>query len=158
FANICFSTDTLSTTIAQSICHQPQQRGVIMRQNRVKRIIREGGMALGAYSGNIADPLIIEIIGHAGFDAAFIDLEHNSYDLRDVQVMAIAADAVGISLVVRPPGFDPAFLLRLLEMGVQGLQLPHIEDAAAARAAVRAIRYAPLGERGMAPHTRAATF
>jgi len=56
-----------------------------VKENRAKRIVREGGMALGTYVGGIADPQIVEIIGHAGFDAAFIDLEHTSFDLRDVQ-------------------------------------------------------------------------
>src|SRR2546426_11674207 len=51
---------------------------------------------------------------------------------------------------VRTPGFDPAFILRLLDMGVQGIQVPHISDARAAREAVKAVRYAPLGDRGMA--------
>ena len=90
-----------------------------MQTNRVKKIIREGGLALGTYVGGIADPQIVEIIGHAGFDAAFIDMEHTSFDLRDVQLMVMAAERVGISPIVRPPGFDPAFLLRLLDMGVQ---------------------------------------
>jgi len=100
--------------------------------------------------GGIADPQIVEIIGHAGFDAAFIDLEHTSFDLRDVQLMVMAAERMGISPIVRPPGFDPAFILRLLDMGVQGIQLPHINSAAEARAAVAAVRYAPAGDRGMA--------
>ena len=111
-----------------------------MKENRAKRIVREGGMALGTYVGGIADPQIVEIIGHAGFDAAFIDLEHTSFDLRDVQLMVMAAERVGITPVVRTPGFDPAFILRLLDMGVQGIQLPHVNDAETARAAVRAVR------------------
>lgn len=129
-----------------------------MKENRAKRIVRDGGMALGTYVGGIADPQIVEIIGHAGFDAAFIDMEHTSFDLRDVQLMVMAAERVGITPVVRTPGFDPAFILRLLDMGVQGIQLPHVNDAAAARAAVQAVRYAPLGERGMAAATRAADY
>jgi 4-hydroxy-2-oxoheptanedioate aldolase len=129
-----------------------------MRENRVKRILREGGMALGTYVGGIADPQIVEIIGHAGFDAAFIDLEHTSFDLRDVQLMVMAAERMGIAPIVRTPGFDPAFILRLLDMGVQGLQIPHVNDAKAARAAVAAVRYAPLGERGMAGGTRASDY
>jgi 4-hydroxy-2-oxoheptanedioate aldolase len=129
-----------------------------MQPNRVKKILREGGLALGTYVGGIADPQIVEIIGHAGFDAAFIDLEHSSFDLRDVQLMVMAAERVGIAPIVRTPGFDAAFILRLLDMGVQGIQVPHISDAAAARAAVNAVRYAPLGERGMAGTTRAADF
>jgi len=111
-----------------------------VKENRAKRIVREGGMALGTYVGGIADPQIVEIIGHAGFDAAFIDLEHTSFDLRDVQLMVMAAERVGITPVVRTPGFDPAFILRLLDMGVQGIQLPHVNDAETARAAVRAVR------------------
>ena len=121
-----------------------------MQTNRVKKILREGGLALGTYTGGIADPQIVEIIGHAGFDAAFIDMEHTSFDLRDVQLMVMAAERVGITPIVRTPGFDPAFILRLLDMGVQGIQVPHISDARAAREAVKAVRYPPLGERGMA--------
>src|SRR3989442_350040 len=121
-----------------------------MQTNRVKKILREGGLALGTYTGGIADPQIVEIIGHAGFDAAFIDMEHTSFDLRDVQLMVMAAERVGITPIVRTPGFDPAFILRLLDMGVQGIQVPHISDARAAREAVKAVCYAPLGDRGMA--------
>ena len=129
-----------------------------MQDNRVKRILREGGLALGTYTGGIADPQIVEIIGHAGFDAAFIDMEHTSFDLRDVQLMVLAAERVGITPIVRTPGFDPAFILRLLDMGVQGIQVPHINDARAAREAVKAVRYAPLGDRGMAGASRASDY
>src|SRR5579875_3073997 len=91
-----------------------------MRENRVKRILREGGLALGTHVGGLADPQIVEIIGLAGFDAAFIDMEHTSFDLHDVQAMVMAAER--------------------------------------ARAAVKAVRYPPEGERGMAAGSRAADF
>ena len=131
-----------------------------MQTNRVKKILKEGGLALGTYTGGIADPQIVEIIGHAGFDAAFIDMEHTSFDLRDVQLMVMAAERVGITPIVRTPGFDPAFILRLLDMGVQGIQVPHISDARAAREAVKAVRYPPAGRardggRVAAPRTTA---
>jgi 2-keto-3-deoxy-L-rhamnonate aldolase RhmA len=79
-----------------------------MRENRVKRILSEGGLALGTHVGGIADPQIVEIIGLAGFDAAFIDMEHTTYDLHDVQLAVMAAERVGITPIVRTPGFDPA--------------------------------------------------
>jgi 2-keto-3-deoxy-L-rhamnonate aldolase RhmA len=103
-----------------------------MKENRVKRILREGGLALGTHVGGIADPQIVELIGLAGFDAAFIDMEHTCFDLHDVQLAVIAAKRVGINPIVRTPGFDPAFILRLLDMGVQGIQVPHVGDAATA--------------------------
>jgi len=129
-----------------------------MRENRVKRILREGGLALGTHVGGIPDPQIVEIIGLAGFDAAFIDMEHTSFDLHDVQAMVMAAERVGITPIVRTPGFDPAFILRLLDMGVQGVQVPHVGSAEMARAAVQAVRYPPQGERGMAAGSRAAEY
>src|SRR4029078_5406561 len=125
----------------------PGGRRADMQINRVKKILKEGGLALGTYTGGIADPQIVEIIGHAGFDAAFIDMEHTSFDLRDVQLMVMAAERVGITPIVRTPGFDPAFVLRLLDMGVQGIQVPHISDARAARAAREAVRDPALGHR-----------
>jgi 2-keto-3-deoxy-L-rhamnonate aldolase RhmA len=39
-----------------------------MQQNRVKKILREGGLALGTHLGGIPDPQIVELIGLAGFD------------------------------------------------------------------------------------------
>lgn len=129
-----------------------------MQENRVKRIMRDGGLALGTHVGGIADPQIVEIIGLAGFDAAFIDMEHTSFDLRDVQLMVMAAERAGITPIVRTPGFDPAVILRLLDMGVQGIQVPHVSSLATARAAVAAVRYPPQGERGMAAASRAAEY
>jgi 2-keto-3-deoxy-L-rhamnonate aldolase RhmA len=129
-----------------------------MIENRVKRILGQGGLALGTHVGGIADPQIVELIGLAGFDAAFIDMEHTSFDLHDVQLAVMAAERVGITPIVRTPGFDPAFILRLLDMGVQGVQVPHVSSAETARAAVKAVRYPPLGDRGMAAGSRAAEF
>src|SRR5207248_347120 len=108
-----------------------------MQENRVKRIMSEVGLALATHTGGIADPQIVEIIGHAGFDAAFIDMEHTSFDLSTVQLMVMAAERIGITSLVRTPGFDPAFILRLLDMGVQGIQVPHVSDPETAREAVK---------------------
>ena len=129
-----------------------------MQENRVKRILNAGGLALGTHTGGIADPQIVEIIGLAGFDAAFIDMEHTAFDLHDVSLMVMAAERVGITPIVRTPGFDPAFILRLLDQGVQGIQVPHVSDPETAREAVKAVRYPPEGDRGMAAGSRAADF
>jgi pimeloyl-ACP methyl ester carboxylesterase len=64
-------------------------------------------------------------------------MEHTTFDLHDVQEMVMAAERVGVTPIVRTPGFDPAFILRLLDMGVQGVQVPHVSSAAVAREAVK---------------------
>jgi len=40
--------------------------------------------------------------------------------------------------IVRTPGFDAALVLRLLDLGVQGIHVPHVSTAAAARDLVAA--------------------
>src|SRR5215470_24792 len=129
-----------------------------MKENRVKRILREGGLALGTHVGGIADPQIVELIGLAGFDAAFIDMEHTTFELHDVQLAVMAAERVGITPIVRTPGFETAFIMRLLDMGVQGVQVPHVSSAQTARQAVKAVRYPPPAERGMAAGSPAAGY
>src|SRR5260370_37125428 len=103
-----------------------------MQENRVKRIMNEGGLALGTHTGGIADPQVVEIIGLAGFDAAFIDMEHTSFDLPTVQLMVMAAERGGITSIVRTPGFHPAFILRLIHIGAQEIQVPHVSAPPAA--------------------------
>jgi len=128
-----------------------------MRENRVKAKIREGKLAIGTYVG-LADPALVEVIGLAGFDAAFIDTEHSAFDFKLVEEMIRAADLVGITSIVRVPENNPKTFLRILDMGAQAIQVPHIKSRDDAIAAVKAMRYAPLGERGMAGASRASGY
>ncbi len=128
-----------------------------MRENRVKAQMKQGKLALGAYVG-IADPAVVEVIGLAGFDAAFIDMEHTSFDLGVVEGMIRACDVSGITSLVRVPDNNAKTILRVLDAGAQGIQVPHIADVKDAVAVVKAVRYAPMGERGMAGSTRAARY
>ena len=72
--------------------------------------------------------------------------------------MVMAAERVGITPLVRTPGFDPALILRLLDCGAQGIHVPHVTTAETARAAVRATYYPPLGDRGLLMASRASTY
>ena len=128
-----------------------------MRQNRVKKVIKEGRLALGSYV-SFADPAVIEIIGLAGFDAAFIDMEHTSFDLNLVEQMIRAADLAEVTSVIRVLDNDAKLILRILEMGGQGIIVPHVDGVEGARKAVDAVRYAPMGQRGGAGSTRAAGY
>jgi 2-keto-3-deoxy-L-rhamnonate aldolase RhmA len=49
-----------------------------------------------------SSPQIVEMLGYAGFDWVLLDCEHGSLSLSDVEVMAMAADAVGVSSIARP--------------------------------------------------------
>ena len=85
-------------------------------------------------------------------------MEHMAFDLRDIQMMILAAERYGITPMVRTPGFDPAFILRILDMGAQGIYVPHVKSAKLAREIVSAVRYTPLGDRGVIGFSRATGY
>jgi 2-keto-3-deoxy-L-rhamnonate aldolase RhmA len=128
-----------------------------MRENRVKRVMREGGLALVSHVG-FADPAVVEIIAMSGFDGAFIDMEHSGFDFQTVGEMIRIADLTGVTPIVRVPENNAKLILRILDMGAQGIQVPHISGLEDAKRAVAAVRYPPLGERGAAGSTRAAGY
>lgn len=119
--------------------------------------MREGKLSIGAYAG-LADPQIVEIIGLAGFDSVFIDMEHTGFDLPLIGEMIRAAELAGVTSMVRVPDNDAKLILRVLEMGAEGIVIPHVDGVEGAKRAVDAVRYPPLGKRGGAGGTRAARF
>jgi 2-keto-3-deoxy-L-rhamnonate aldolase RhmA len=127
-------------------------------ENRVKRVIDGGGLAIGGLTGNFTNPTIVELIALAGCDAALIDLEHHPIDLGDVQALVVACRSVGITPIVRIPSLDAPLILRLLDLGAQCIQLDGISSAVEARALVDAVRFPPLGSRGLIWNSRAAQY
>ena len=125
----------------------------MMRENRMKARIAGGRAALGC-SLMFPGPQLVEMLGHAGFDWVLLDCEHGSLSLADVEMMAMAADAVGITAIARPRSNAAADIQSVLDRGVAGVQIPHINTAEDARRAVAAVKFGPGAGRGMAAGTR----
>ena len=69
--------------------------------------------------------------------------------------MAMAADAVGITAIARPRSNAAADIAAVMDRGVAGVQIPHIDTADDARRAVAAVKFgAGDGYRGLAAGTR----
>ena len=101
---------------------------------------------------------VIEILGLAGFDFAVVDLEHGPIMPNEVYPMILAAERRGIRLIARLPGLEESYFKWLLDLGIGGLQIPHIKTASDAEKAVSFARFAPDGERGLCRFVRAAEF
>src|SRR5262249_17670480 len=85
-----------------------------------------------------------------------IDTEHCPNDLEMVHRQLQAAQGnASASVVVRPAWNDAVIFKRLLDVGVQSLLVPWVQNADEARRAVAATRYPPAGIRGVATTTRA---
>lgn len=95
-----------------------------------------------------------EILGQLGFDFAVIDEEHAPLNPETTDAIVLACRAQGMAGLVRVR--SPAEILRVLDSGADGVLVPHVTDAPAARLAVARARY--CGERGFSPTTRAGAF
>jgi 4-hydroxy-2-oxoheptanedioate aldolase len=119
----------------------------------LKAKIKEGKPLIGSYV-TFAAPEVVELFAHAGMDYVIIDLQHSSPDWQTLAHMLRAADAGGASPVVRMYTHEPSVILKVLELGAEGISLPDVQGAADIRAAADAIYYPPLGHRGACGHTR----
>ena len=116
-----------------------------------------GESLVGSYV-TIASPEVVEILAFAGLDYVVIDLQHSSPNWDTLAHMLRAADVHRVSTIVRVHDKRPEFLLKVLELGAEGISLPGVTSAAELRAAADAVYYPPLGHRGACPHTRIAGF
>ena len=124
-----------------------------MRANLMKAKLKSGEPALGC-SVMFPSPQIVEMLGHAGFDWVLLDCEHGSLSLADVELMAMAADAVGITPIARPRSNAAPDIQSVMDRGVMGVQVPHVNSAKDARRAVSAVKFGPGAGRGLAAGTR----
>ncbi len=120
-----------------------------MRENLTKKKILAGETTYGVFV-NLPSPHIVEIIGHLGFDFALIDAEHGPMDLETCEQMIRAADAVNTTPLVRIAMNIQQNILRYLDMGALGVQLPLLNNKADVENVVRSVRYRPEGRRGLA--------
>ena len=125
--------------------------------NSMKAAILSGRAAIGL-SVMIPSPQIVEMAGRLGFDWVLIDCEHGTINRETVELMAMAAEAGGTTPIARPATNSPDAILQVLEAGALGVQVPHVSTAAQAHAAVAAVKYHPLGSRGLAAGTRPAGY
>lgn len=128
-----------------------------MAENKLKQKLKNGEVALGPFV-NLASGALIEIAAYAGFDFVILDTEHGPLDILSVEDLCRTAQSVDITPVVRVRENDPPQILRALDIGAGGVQVPQICTGSDAEAVVHAAKYAPLGMRGVSPYTRAARY
>jgi 4-hydroxy-2-oxoheptanedioate aldolase len=127
------------------------------KKNKVKECRRQGKIALGTWV-QMASPEIVEAVGYQDFDFVIIDMEHGHFDFDMTHQMVRAADAAGITPVVRVPANQEFMILKALDMGALGVIVPGVSTKEQAMKAARAAKYAPLGTRGACPWIRASQY
>ena len=118
--------------------------------DRLRKMWQEGQATRNCWLV-IPSTLTAEAAALAGFDSVTIDMQHGLIDFSNLTPMIQAIQAHDVPVLVRPPWNEPSILMRLLDVGADGLIVPMIDDAPAAAALVAACRYPPKGRRSSGP-------
>jgi 4-hydroxy-2-oxoheptanedioate aldolase len=127
-------------------------------QNTLKKKWAEGLPVTNAW---VSSPSAwnVEILASTGFDAITIDTQHGlSADLNTLIPMLQAMRASSSTSFVRLPANDPAYIMRMLDAGVEGLICPMLNNAKETDAFVRATKYYPDGNRSIGPTRASVVF
>jgi 2-dehydro-3-deoxyglucarate aldolase/4-hydroxy-2-oxoheptanedioate aldolase len=92
---------------------------------------------------------IATILEAGGVDFAVIDMEHSGFDAERVADLMAWFRATTVAPFVRVLQPLYHFMARALDAGALGVMVPNVESAEQAREVVRAVRYAPMGNRGV---------
>jgi len=120
---------------------------VNIRTNRVKEKLAAGGVATILSGSN--DPDLIDQLGTLDIDGIWLEGEHGGVDWADLGNLTRACDLWGKTSVVRVMDNDYARIYRTLDRGAQAIVVPHVNTRAEGDAAVEAVKFSPVGKRGM---------
>lgn len=94
-------------------------------------------------------PAYIQIAANAGFDCIWLDAEHRTFSDHQIQTLLAYFHQFDIDCMLRPPTLEKTRLYRYLEDGATGLMIPHVSTPEKARMLVEAVKFPPIGDRGL---------
>lgn len=122
-----------------------------MKNNNLEKFlskIRSGQCPLGGCV-SLSDPLVTEIVAAAGFDFVFIDGEHGEIDRNTALHHLMAVNGTDCASLYRVPCCDHTEIKRIIDFCPAGIIVPMVMNAEQAALAIAAMRYPPVGNRGV---------
>lgn len=120
-----------------------------MRPNRLRALLQNDQFATGIMIQEVRSPAIAIILAQAGFDFAFIDMEHGRFDIESAANVIQSLRLAGLTPLVRVPDGEYYLIARALDAGAEGVMLPRVETRAQVEHVVQSARFPPVGKRGL---------
>ncbi len=120
-----------------------------MKKNNLKARLKQGEVLYGAFS-TINHAAIVEIMALAGMDFVILDGEHSSLTPESAENLYRAAELRDLSAVTRIGENNPQHMQKFLDSGAMSVLMPLVNTKADAEQVVAAVKYVPIGSRGLA--------
>jgi len=99
----------------------------MLKKNFLKEKLELGKPCLGTWSV-IPSIEVIDIIASSGFDFIILDQEHGPINFETIQNQISICENNNCSPIVRVPGVLNSDILRSLDIGAHGLQIPNVKN------------------------------
>ena len=115
---------------------------------KFKKILTDNKFTIGTWI-TISDPIIPEVLSPAKFNWMCVDLEHTSITLDQLKKIIISIENQNVIPLVRVGENNYNLIKRVMDIGANGVIVPNINNAKEAQMAIDAVKYPPMGKRGM---------
>lgn len=119
-------------------------------ENTLKQKLAAGVQPIGTFF-DTASVSLMECLGRTGLDFAIIDNEHSPIEAETTAALVRAAELSGICPLARVREISRPAVLKLLDVGVQGLIVPNVKTLEQVQELVNYAKYYPIGQRGFCP-------
>ena len=119
-------------------------------RNTVLEKWRQGQPSLGTFVA-MGSPLAVESLRYTGLDYVIVDTEHTPAAIESAALQIQAAQGAGLTALARANEISRTAVLRLLDVGAQGVVVPCVETVDQVRELISYAKFTPLGNRGFCP-------
>ena len=123
----------------------------------IKTRIKNGEVVVGPFC-IVPSRTMIDALGYSGKDFCILDTEHGPLDMQTITDLILVAKGTGVDPIVRVGENNERLILRALDIGATGVQVPQINIKQDAIDVINAAKYDPLGHRGLSIFTKAGDY
>ena len=116
--------------------------------NALKRKLQQKELTIGSWL-TLGHTAIAEIMAKAGFEWLVVDMEHSVITIDIAQQLIQVIEGCGVVPLVRVGKNNANLIKRVMDAGAYGVIVPMVNNREQAEAAVKAVKYPPVGTRGV---------
>jgi len=119
-----------------------------LTKSKLLKKLRAGDLVRVVNINRVTEPWLTEVAGRLGFDVIWLDMEHRAYGYEVIDRVSLACRSTGVDLMVRIRKNGYTSVQCALELGANGIMLPHCRSVAEAQEWADFTRFPPEGKRG----------